>query len=150
MAEEQAKDELIFAGRATLCEYIEGHKCKLIRFTGSVLIRDWEFVRDLYGFLKTVQGACVVDLSEMPEFDSTLYTIFIWMRILSAGRNVRFLIVANEDVEVRLRAAGVGKWMPIIRDVSLFHRMLGEPDGGPPMPPPAAWGEADYSSRSVA
>ena len=153
MTPEQTKDELVFAGRATICEYVEGHKCKLIRFSGPVLNRDWEFVRDLYPFLKTIQGACVVDLSEMPDFDSTLYTVLIWMRILSAGRTVRFLIVANGEVETRLRAAGVGKWMPIIRDASVFHRLMGERDNdgaAPPMPPMTGQGNAGYSSRSVA
>ena len=159
MTAEQIKDELIFAGRATLCEYIEGHKFKLIRFSGSVFNRDWEFVRDLYSFLKCVQGACVVDLSLMPDFDATLYTILIWMRILSAGRNVRFLIVATEEVEARLKAAGVGKWMPIIRDISVFHRMFPGSEGTlgavaaatvPSSPPPAGRGEADSSSRSAA
>ena len=144
---------MIFAGRATLCEYIETHKYKLIRFSGPVLNRDWEFVRDLYGFLKGLQGPCVVDLSEMPDFDSTLYTILIWMRILSAGRPVRFLVVAGGQVEARLKASGVGKWMPIVSDLSVFSRLAAGRDsaaGPAPMPPTVGLGDGAYSSRSVA
>ena len=152
MDTEAAKDELIFAGRATICEYIETNKYKMIRFSGPVLNRDWEFVRDLYGFLKGLQGACIVDLSEMPDFDATLYSILIWMRILAASRSVRFLVVAGGGVEARLKASGVGKWMPIISDLSVFSRMAAKRDGDGgrvSMPPPIGLDEGAYSSRSV-
>ncbi len=156
MVAEQTKDELVFAGRATLCEYIETSRYKVIRFSGSVLIRDWEFVRELYGFLKTVEGTCLLDLSEMPEFDSTLYTIFIWMRILAASRKVRFLVVAGDEVGARLKAAGIGKWTPIIPDISVFLRALAnlterdDASAPSPMPPAAVRVDAGYSSRSAA
>ena len=150
-------DELIFAGRGTLCESFGAYKYKVIRFSGPVLNRDWEFIRDdLYPFLKALQGACVLDLSEMPDFDATLYTVLIWMRVLAAGRSVRFLVVAGEEVEARLKAAGVGKWVPIIRDIAVFRRLVEEGEGGEASAsasvPPAAAGRAcaGYSSRSAA
>ncbi len=158
MSAQQISDEMIFAGRAVLCEYIIYPKFKMIRFSGSVYNRDWEFVRDLYTFLKGVRGACVVDLTAMPDFDATLYTVFIWMRILSADRIVRFLIVATPEVEARLKASGVGKWMPIIRDISVFHRMFPGSEGSIVPPPPAApadgysqsGGHSQYSARALA
>ncbi len=152
MTGDKLSEEIVFAGRATICEYVVSRRFKMMRFTGPIHIRDWEFVCDLYGFLKTIQGPCVVDLSLVPDFDSTLYAIFIWMRILSAGRGVRFLVVANEAIEPRLRAGGVGKWLPIIRDVSVFERMLAGRDTNavaPQSPPPPQRVDPGYSSRSV-
>ena len=123
MADEFSNDDLIFAGRGSLCEYIDRKRYKIIRFSGTLEMRDWEFLADLYTFMKGVDGACVLDLSPMTGFDATLYTVLVWARILRGLRGTLFLAVAPEEIEARLRLAGIHKWLPIIRDLSIFDEI---------------------------
>ena len=75
------RDELVFVGRNSICDYIECDGVRTIRLSGCVLLKDIKDFGPLYKFMNGLSGDIIFDIRDVSEFDSIMYTILIWIRL---------------------------------------------------------------------
>ncbi len=100
------------------CDYVQHDEVKVLRFVGMIVAEDWRAIRAVYSHVTGVSGGCVLDLADVLLFDSTLYSVLVWVRLSRELHGARFAIVAGEAAERRLILAGIGKWLPIFRSLA--------------------------------
>jgi len=120
-------EEPILKTRRLRCDYVQAGEVKVFRFAGLIVAEDWRAIRAVYSHLTGVTGGCVLDLSDVLLFDSTLYSVLVWARLTRELHNARFALVAGESAERRLILAGIGKWMPVFRTLAEARETLFTP-----------------------
>ncbi len=121
-------EETLLKTKRLRCSFLRNDKLQAMRFAGIVVAEDWRPLRAVFSLVMGLNGACILDLSDVMLFDSTLYSVVIWLRLARETRGCRFAIVARERTESRLLAAGIGKWLPISRDFSSARAELFPPE----------------------
>ena len=127
MTEPAFLEEPILKTRRLRCDYIQAGAVKVFRFAGLIVAEDWRAIRALYSHLTGVTGGCVLDISDVLLFDSTLYSVLVWARLTRELHDARFALVAGESAERRLMLAGIGKWMPVFRTLAEAREELFTP-----------------------
>ncbi len=118
MTDSNCSDELLLKTKRLRLEFSQYGDLAALRFTGIVVAEDWRALRPLFHHINGLSGACILDLTDVLLFDSTLYSLLVWVRLARQVRGTRFAIVAGEAAGHRLNLAGIGKWLPILHSLS--------------------------------
>ncbi len=127
MTEPAFLEEPILKTRRLRCDYVQAGEVKVFRFAGMIVAEDWRAIRAVYSHITGVTGGCVLDISDVLLFDSTLYSVLVWARLTRELHGARFALVAGESAERRLILAGIGKWMPVFRTLAEAREELFTP-----------------------
>ncbi len=107
------RDELVFAGRNAICDYVERDDIRTIRLSGCVLLKDIKDYGPLYKLMNNLSGDIILDFCDVSEFDSMMYTILIWVRLFSSIRGLSCTLHVREGAAKRLTLSGVNQWVEL-------------------------------------
>ncbi|MEI7609956.1 MAG: hypothetical protein WCJ64_21450, partial [Rhodospirillaceae bacterium] len=95
MTEPAFLEEPILKTRRLRCDYVQAGEVKVFRFAGMIVAEDWRAIRAVYSHITGVTGGCVLDISDVLLFDSTLYSVLVWARLTRELHGARFALVAG-------------------------------------------------------
>ena len=118
MTDSNCSDGLLLKTKRLRISFSQYGELSALRFVGIVSAEDWRALRPLFSHINGITGACLLDITDVMLFDSTLYSLLVWVRLARQIRSTRFAIVAGESAAHRLTMAGIGKWLPIVGTLS--------------------------------
>ena len=120
-------DELLLKTKRLRLTYSQHGEMTAIRFIGIVTAEDWRALRPLFSHINSLSGTCILDMTDVLLFDSTLYSLLVWVRLARQIKKSRFALVAGETTRRRLTTTGIGKWLPIVGTLLEARKELSTP-----------------------